>query len=181
MPESKRSDACPHAEANLRWRAAPLSNYTDAATPTVKSVVVEASRKYAAAPGCLTGARVPVVLLFDGGGLFSYSTAAVFWRPRQAAKERREEGVCPAFYGRKRVDSEMGVPPATSELHAEVTAIPPCARGHAPSGKWARVASGSPRDPVSAGRGATARAVPSVSSPVACAEQLTRGSRQSGQ
>ena len=67
-----------------------MSNYADAATPTAKLVVAEASRSYVAVPGCPTGTQSPVVLLYDGGGSFSYSTAAMFWRPRQAAKEKRE-------------------------------------------------------------------------------------------
>jgi hypothetical protein len=112
-----------------------MSNYADGATPTAKLVVAEASRSYAAVPGCPTGTQSPVVLLYDDDDSFSYSTATMFWRPRQAAKEKREGEVRSALLWPETVNLEMGGTPATSELRAEVTTTPPCARGYTSTGE----------------------------------------------
>jgi hypothetical protein len=39
----KRNDDCPRAEADPRWRTAPMSDSTNAATPMAELVVAEAS------------------------------------------------------------------------------------------------------------------------------------------
>jgi hypothetical protein len=59
-------------------------------------------------------------------------------RGKQRRKERREEGVCPALYGHKRVDSVIGTSHATTSIAQRLQRSPPCARGRPPTGKWAQ-------------------------------------------